>query len=101
MSEYFAQSEPEDYKKRSYNWKIAIGLQAIDGLVPSQYLLDIANLNIKGELPLYEIQQNSFPAMLLTCPIFNCFPFTKIYLKTYTILQENAELATFQKRSGF
>jgi hypothetical protein len=26
--------------------------------VPSQYLLDIANLNIKGELPLDEIQQN-------------------------------------------
>ncbi|MDR1811335.1 MAG: Fic family protein [Candidatus Fibromonas sp.] len=57
MSEYFAQSEPEDCKKRSYNWKTAIGLQAVDGLVPSKYLLDIANLNIKGELPLDEIQQ--------------------------------------------
>jgi fido (protein-threonine AMPylation protein) len=57
MSEYIAQSEPEDYKKRSRNWKTAIGLQAVDNLIPSQYLLNIANLNIKGEMPLDEAQQ--------------------------------------------
>jgi fido (protein-threonine AMPylation protein) len=57
MPEYLVQSEPEDYKKRSYNWKTAIGLQAVDNLVPSQYLLDIANLNIKGELPLGGAEQ--------------------------------------------
>ncbi len=57
MTEYFVQTEPEDYKKRSYNWKTAIGLQAVDGLVPSQYLIDIANLNIKGELSIDEIQR--------------------------------------------
>ncbi|MCL1967719.1 MAG: hypothetical protein FWF67_07525 [Fibromonadales bacterium] len=30
---YRKQKEPEEYKKRSYNWKTAIGLQAVDGLV--------------------------------------------------------------------
>jgi hypothetical protein len=29
MPEYLVQSEPEDYKKRRYNWKTAIGLQAV------------------------------------------------------------------------
>ena len=31
------------HKERSYYWKTAIGLQQVDGLVPSGYLLDIAN----------------------------------------------------------
>ncbi|MDR2582252.1 MAG: Fic family protein [Fibromonadaceae bacterium] len=54
---YSKQKEPEKYKKRSYNWKTAIGLQAVDGLVPSQYLLEIANSNIKGEISLRETQR--------------------------------------------
>jgi fido (protein-threonine AMPylation protein) len=56
MPTYTKQKEPEEYKKRSYNWKTAIGLQAVDALVPSKYLLECANLNIKGELSLDEIQ---------------------------------------------
>jgi fido (protein-threonine AMPylation protein) len=54
---YSKQKEPEEYKKRSYNWKTAIGLQAVDGLVPSQYLLEVANSNIKGEISLRETQR--------------------------------------------
>ncbi len=54
---YSKQKEPEKYKKRSYNWKTAIGLQAVDGLVPSQYLLEVANSNIKGEISLRETQR--------------------------------------------
>jgi len=56
MPAYTKQEEPAEYKKRSYNWKTAIGLQAVDALVPSKYLLECANLNIKGELSLDEIQ---------------------------------------------
>jgi len=54
---YSKQKEPEEHKKRSYNWKTAIGLQAVDGLVPSKYLLEVANSNIKGEFSLRETQR--------------------------------------------
>jgi fido (protein-threonine AMPylation protein) len=57
MATYSKQKEPEEYKRRSYNWKTAIGLQAVDGLVPSQYLLECANLNIKGEASLNKVNQ--------------------------------------------
>lgn len=48
-SEYKKQTEPSmSYK--SYIWKTAIGLQAVDGLKPSKYLVELANRNIKGEI---------------------------------------------------
>jgi fido (protein-threonine AMPylation protein) len=49
-------TEEQDYRKRSYNWKTAIGLQQVDGLVPSEYLVELANLNIKGEISLDEVR---------------------------------------------
>jgi fido (protein-threonine AMPylation protein) len=52
-SEYIEQTEP-DYKARSYNWKTAIGLQQVDGLTPSKYLIDAANANIEGKISLDE-----------------------------------------------
>ncbi|MDR2426032.1 MAG: Fic family protein [Endomicrobium sp.] len=52
---YEKQSEP-DYKKRSYNWKTAIGLQRVDGLEPTQYLIDLANKNIKGDISLKDVK---------------------------------------------
>jgi hypothetical protein len=33
MATYSKQKEPEEYKRRSYNWKTAIGLQAVDGKI--------------------------------------------------------------------
>ncbi|MCL1874092.1 MAG: Fic family protein [Clostridiales bacterium] len=52
-SSYDPQTEPT-YKERSYYWKTAIGLQQVDGLVPSQYLLDTANAHIEGKISLAE-----------------------------------------------
>jgi fido (protein-threonine AMPylation protein) len=55
-STYIIGSEP-DYKQRSYNWKTAIGLQQVDGLVPSKYLLETANESIEGKISLVEAKQ--------------------------------------------
>lgn len=38
-------------------WKTAIGLQAVDGLKPSQYLVDTAIRNIEGDITIDEVQQ--------------------------------------------
>jgi fido (protein-threonine AMPylation protein) len=53
---YIAQGEPE-YRGRSCRWKTAIGLQQVDGLTPSRYLLDTANANIEGKITLGEAEK--------------------------------------------
>jgi fido (protein-threonine AMPylation protein) len=53
---YMEQTEP-DYKTRGYNWKTAIGLQKVDGLTPSRYLIDMANANIEGKISLDEAER--------------------------------------------
>ena len=43
------ESEP-DKAYKGYAWSTAIGLQAVDGLKPSKYLIDIAVQNIEGKI---------------------------------------------------
>lgn len=54
FDEYIKQGEP-DRQKRAENWQIAIGLQAVDGLKPSQYLIETAKRNIEGEISIDEV----------------------------------------------
>ena len=56
FDEYLRQGEPSQ-KERAENWKTAIGLQAVDGLQPSAYLIDVAKRNIKGEISLDETRK--------------------------------------------
>ncbi|WP_317572902.1 Fic family protein [Segatella copri] len=53
FDEYLRQGEPSQ-KESAENWKTAIGLQAVDGLQPSAYLIDVAKRNIEGEISLDE-----------------------------------------------
>ena len=41
-------------KEVANNWKVGIGLQAVDGLHVSEFLLDIAKRNIDGEITIDE-----------------------------------------------
>jgi fido (protein-threonine AMPylation protein) len=52
---YNREQEP-DSKTKSYNWKTAIGLQKVDGLCPTEYLIDLANQNIKGDISLEDVR---------------------------------------------
>ncbi len=49
FEEYIRQGEPSQQEK-AYNWQTAIGLQAVDGLQPSAYLIDTARKHIEGEI---------------------------------------------------
>ncbi len=51
FDEYLRQREPSKQESAA-NWQTAIGLQAVDGLQPSAYLLDVAKRNINGEISL-------------------------------------------------
>jgi fido (protein-threonine AMPylation protein) len=53
---YLVQPMP-DKQERSYNWKTAIGLQAVDQLTPSGYLIETANANIEGKISLAEAER--------------------------------------------
>lgn len=53
LNGYIQNAEP-DKKQKSDNWSVAIGLQAVDGLTPSKYLLDVAKQNIAGEITIEE-----------------------------------------------
>ena len=53
FEEYKKQGEPEQYK-RAENWGVAIGLQQVDGLTPSKYLIEVAKDNIEGKITVDE-----------------------------------------------
>ena len=55
FKEYLSESEP-DKAHKGYAWSTAIGLQAVDGLKPSKYLIDTAIQNIEGKITMQEAQ---------------------------------------------
>ena len=55
FQEYLKEDEPDKVSK-GYVWSTAIGLQAVDGLKPSKYLIDTAIQNIEGKITLKEAQ---------------------------------------------
>lgn len=56
FKEYIKELEPNK-KDKGYAWHTAIGLQQVDGLRPSQYLLDTAIKNIEGEISIEEASE--------------------------------------------
>ncbi len=56
LEEYIKQGEPGQIEK-SESWQTAIGLQAVDGLKTSAYLLDTAKEHIEGKISIDEVQK--------------------------------------------
>lgn len=56
LEEYIRQGEP-DQAEKSEAWQIAIGLQQVDGLYTSAYLLDTAKEHIEGKITITEAQR--------------------------------------------
>ncbi len=56
LEEYIRQGEPGKVEK-SEAWQTAIGLQAVDGLKTSEYLLDTAKAHIEGNITIDEAQK--------------------------------------------
>ena len=56
FDEYIRQGEPEK-KDRADAWRVAIGLQAVDGLKTSEYLQQTARRNIEGEITIDEARE--------------------------------------------
>jgi fido (protein-threonine AMPylation protein)/DNA-binding HxlR family transcriptional regulator len=56
FEEYIRQGEPNKAEKAKV-WKTAIGLQQVDGLTPSDYLIATARQNIEGDISFEEVKQ--------------------------------------------
>ena len=56
FEEYLRQGEPKKAEKAK-DWKTAIGLQEVDGLKPSGYLIETAKKNIEGDITIEEVKQ--------------------------------------------
>lgn len=56
FGEYTPDTEPEG-AQRLYVWQMAVGLQAVDGLKPSDFLLQTARRNISGDIGIDEARR--------------------------------------------
>lgn len=56
LEEYIREGEP-DKAARADAWQTAIGLQAVDGLRPSQYLIETAQEHIDGDITIDEAKR--------------------------------------------
>ena len=56
FEEYIRQGEPQK-REKGYAWQTAIGLQAVDALKPSEYLIQTARQHIEGDITIEEAKQ--------------------------------------------
>ena len=55
LNQYWLQEEPTK-RDKALNWMTAIGLQKVDGLRPSAYLLETAQRHIEGDISIDEVR---------------------------------------------
>ena len=53
---YIIENEITDKVKKQEYWNTGIGLNKVDNLEPSKYLLELSQKNINGELKYYEVE---------------------------------------------
>ena len=56
FDEYLHSIDPE-VRKRAENWGVGIGLQDVDHLTVSPYLIELAKRNIEGEITIDEVRE--------------------------------------------
>lgn len=99
FEEYIIGSEPEK-KYKVYAWHTAIGLQAVDGLKTSEYLLSIALRNIEGEISFEEansLLQQYYNKKTLHSTSDRTEKADKVSARTATLISEIAFSFTYQE----
>ena len=56
LFEEYKKHQDESIRKRAYNWAVAIGLQRVDGLCVSDFLIQVARQEIEGKITMNEAQ---------------------------------------------
>ena len=77
-------------RERANNWVVAIGLQNVDGLSVSEFLIQLARQQIEGEITMDEVTQ-----------ILNeYYEHSKLYSSTYEIVPPNSEMIKRMKEEN-
>ena len=69
-------------RERANNWGAAIGLQNVDGLSVSGFLIQLARQQIEGEITMEEVTQK----------LNEHYGHNKLYSSTYEIVPPNSEM---------
>jgi Protein involved in cell division len=56
--EYEKIEESKNSYKKQLHWNMAIGLQQVDGLTPSDYLKELVSKNVEGKITNYEVEES-------------------------------------------
>ena len=93
FQEYIKQTEPNKREKR-YAWHTAIGLQAVDGLKPSEYLINTAIQNIEGKLQKY------YRKKLSVLRRMNIYQSIRNFSQVFINMPGKSEIIILQKKNG-
>ncbi|MBR3919621.1 MAG: antitoxin VbhA family protein [Clostridia bacterium] len=77
-------------RERANNWGAAIGLQDVDGLSVSEFLIQLARQQIEGEITMDEVTQR----------LNEHYGHNKLYSSTYEIVPPNSEMIKRMKEEN-
>ena len=80
----------KDVRERANNWGAAIGLQDVDGLRVSEFLIQLARQQIEGKITMEEVTQK----------LNEQYKYRKLYNSTYEIVPPNSEMIQRMKEEN-
>ena len=83
LFEEYKKHPDKDVRERANNWSAAIGLQNVDGLSVSEFLIQLARQQIEGEITMDEVTQK----------LNEHYKHRKLYSSTYEIVSPNSAMS--------
>ena len=90
LFEEYKNHPDKDVRERANNWGAAIGLQNVDGLSVSEFLIQLARQQIEGEITMEEVTQR----------LNEHYKHRKLYNSTYEIVPPNSEIIKSMKEGN-
>ena len=90
LFEEYKNHPDRDVRERANNWGAAIGLQNVDGLNVSEFLIQLARQQIEGEITMDEVMQK----------LNEHYKQRKLYSSTYEIVPPDSEMIKRMKEEN-
>ena len=90
LFEEYKNHPDKDVREKANNWGAAIGLQNVDGLSVSEFLIQLARQQIEGEITMDEVTQR----------LNEHYEHRKLYSSTYEIVPPNSEMIKRMKEEN-
>ena len=90
LFEEYRNHPDKDVRDRANNWGVAIGLQNVDGLNVSEFLIQLARQQIEGKITMEEVTQR----------LNEHYGHNKLHSSTYEIVPPNSEMSKRMKEEN-